>query len=308
MTQDSIKKHHFWNELSDLSKPILPRPIPKEILQRIKTVSTWQQAREVSVFLSANFGNPPKTPILQIPPSELFENSTYTFVWIDTTGKLHGCIRYRPWAQDKKRQFWQVDCFCIDKNMRSKGIGTWLLKYLHSWANTRGIPFAIFLKEGQPLPIPRLPFRTGIYAFMDLSKNPEIEQISFSLKKINPILAQKWVQSIISKNELFPIDICSIQSSWYLYNSAGLWLIIRAEKTNQVSPKGYLGWLTDIYESPSWKNIGIKEQTYHITVLSKEIAKSLNWSSIWIDSKWVEIHKESPWNYDGPYYFYGFQW
>jgi len=317
---NSDSSKNFWKGLSDLSKPILPRAIPDNIKSKIVKVTSWPLAREVSIFLSKNFGNPPHTPILNIPPTELYENSAHTFVWMSESMKPIGTIRYRPWGKDnthknhtqnRNRTYWQVDCFCVDKKYRAQGIGSWLLKYLHLWANSNSIPYALFLKEGAPLQIPRLPFKTGIYAFSDY--NSLTVTLPFSLRKISSAIAENWLNSFpLIKNKLtniFPNDIePNFQSFWYLYKSGTIWLIVRAEKTNQVGPTGHLGWLTNIYESPSWNTITFQQQTQHISTCSSEISRENTWGSIWIDSQWVEISEKSPWKLDGPYYFYSFQW
>lgn len=304
------KSKGFWEDLPDLSKPILPKIIPQNIKSNIIKVTNWPLARKVSDFLMKHFGNPPKSPILKISPSEFYENSAHTFVWLsEKTGLPIGTIRYRPWGKDNKRVYWQVDCFCVDKEHRAKGIGTWLLKYLHYWANSHGIPYAVFIKEGQPVSIPKLPFKTGIYAYIDVCDIPVYKQ-SFSLKEISSVIAEKWVKSF-SITTIFPCDNnINYNSSWYLYKSELIWLIIRAEKTNQIGPTGQLGWLTNIYESPSWKSISFLEQTKHITMCSQEISSRLNWGSVWIDSEWVETgdSENSSWKLDGPYYYYSFQW
>jgi GNAT superfamily N-acetyltransferase len=307
-----MTSHSFWDGLYDMNKPILPKIIPKDVCAHIIKVTDWQMARIVSEFLAKNFGNPPKTPVLQIPPSELYENSAHTFVWISDNSKPLGSIRYRPWSKDNKRIYWQVDCFCVEKDSRSKGIGTWLLKYLHSWANSRGIPYAMFIKEGAPLVIPRLPFKTGVYAFIDIG-GLSLNANHGSLKQIPVSFAEKWVRpqasATTTATAIFPYDSDQNYTSfWYLYKSNSIWLVIRAEKTNQVGPTGHLGWLTNIYESPSWKTISFQEQTKYITNCTQLISKKNNWGSVWIDSSWVEISEESPWKLDGPYFLYSFQW
>lgn len=307
----NIVAQGFWEGLPDMNKPVLPRIIPEDVTDKIVMVRDWPLARKVSDFLLANFGNPPKTPILKIPPSELYENSVYTFVWLSENSMPIGTIRYRPWCEVNKKIYWQVDCFCVDSNHRSKGIGTWLLKYLHSWANFHGVPYAIFIKEGQPLPIPRLPFKTGVYAFVDINNlSKDIHYKNINLQKITSSIAKKWIKPLAGSEEkrYIPIDIeSSYTSFWYLYKSNSVWLILRAEKTNQFGPTGQLGWLTNIYSSPSWNTISFQEQTRHITACCTKISTNHGWGSIWIDSEWVETGDDSLWKLDGPYYFYSFQ-
>lgn len=318
----------FWSELPDLSRPVFPGPIPKDVLSKIYQVKNWPEAKRVSIFLAEYFGNPPKTPILRIPPSELFQDEIdsrrYTFYWQED-GQIVGTIRYRLWAlktisgSNTPIPIWLVDAFCVHPKFRGKKIGTWLLKYLHSWANQRGIPYAAFLKEGHPLTIPKLPFKTGIYAYLKIQEN--YAKPIKNIKRISFQLAENWLKaygSITSKREtLKPVDTLEHFSAWYLYRSDRVWLILRAENTNQFSIGStvdtqwntkihQLGWITHVYESPSWVTLQHSQKNNIITEASEQIAKELNWESVWISSEWVE--EGDIWKIDGPYYFYSFQW
>ena len=220
----------FWNDLMQGfdGRPVMPRPVPELIGRNIRRVKTWLEARQITDFLAENFGSPPRTPVLKIPPSE-FIGSEYlvnTFAYYLPTSQiaediyppidksrpeiLVGCVRYRLWARshpvastakpeqipENCQNIFAVDCFCVDRRFRSKGrkIGTWLLKYLHYFANTNAIPYAVFMKEGRPLSIPIWPFRQGMYAWAHTENQGGADTaIVKSLKQIREERALAWL-------------------------------------------------------------------------------------------------------------------
>jgi hypothetical protein len=248
----------FWNELTQgfSGKPVMPRPVPENIRKQIRRVSTWLEAKHVSDFLKDNFGNPPKTPILKVPPSELIgpEYLVNTFAYYIPTHQitesifpsinksqseiLVGTIRYRLWARshpvpsdtelvnipDTCQNLFTVDCFCVDRRFRTKGrkIGTWLLKHLHYFANTNAIPYAVFMKEGRPLTIPVWPFRSGIYAWT--KADYAATSHSFPIKQLTEGRALAWLQnyynlqmSMSSNNEILSNQMLKSNNNPRLY-------------------------------------------------------------------------------------------
>lgn len=74
-------------------------------------------------FLKTYFGNPPSTPILDIPENELIQINDYILLLRDNQSNIIGCIRYHYMGQfisDKKQPIYIVDCFCIHPQWRKK--------------------------------------------------------------------------------------------------------------------------------------------------------------------------------------------
>ena len=362
----------FWNDLAQgfNGQPVMPRPVPELIRRQIRRIKTWNEAKEVTDFLVENFGEPPRTPVFRIPPSELYgsEYLVNTFAYylptahitesiyppVDTTKTevLVGCIRYRLWARSQPilstaqldeipencQNVFAVDCFCVDRRFRSKGrkIGTWLLKYLHYFANTNAIPYAVFMKEGKPLAISSWPFRTGMYAWIKTTSDTPaparnilpIKQLKeskalawlynyFNLQN-NLLVSQTRLQNKILRSsdnpKLYPMSHNTQNAFWYLYrDSISLWILIRVENTNQIHTKGgKIGYFTDVFVSHMFNSdrAGLSTLLYDI---SCEISKIHDYSWIWIDSEFVvtyegEDNSKKHWKIDGPYQWYGFQW
>lgn len=351
----------FWNELAQgfTGQPVMPRPVPEHIRRQIRRVNTWLEARTVSDFVADNFGNPPRTPVLKIPPSEFIgaEHLVNTFAYylpthhvtetvypnIDKTKPeiLVGTIRYRLWARslpipsdtacneipENCQNVFTVDCFCVDRRFRSKGrkIGTWLLKFLHYFANTNAIPYGVFMKEGLPVSLPIWPFRSGIYAWTkadntttslplnQLTENKALFWLQnyYGLKNNISLITNSLSNQILqsSKNpRVFPMTHNLHNAYWYLYrDSVSLWILIRVENTNQEHNKGgKIGYFTDVFISQMFNS-----DKAGLSVLLKDISnfisKQLGYSWIWLDSELVVVDNNI-WNADGPYNWYAFQW
>ena len=113
---------------------------------------------EVRQFIRNNFGSPPKTPILDIPESQLLAANDHIVIVRDITRQIAGCIRYH-YVGTIEEDIHLVDCFCIHPDWRGKGIGNYLLHDLHHRMIDK--PYAIFLKEGSLLPV--IPFYSSMY-------------------------------------------------------------------------------------------------------------------------------------------------
>lgn len=374
----------FWNELAQgfIGQPVMPRPVPEYARRCIRRIETWLDAKTVSDFLKENFGDPPKTPVLKIPPSELIgpEHLVNTFAYYLPTSQitedvypaieknkheiLVGTVRYKLWARslpinsrqslekipENCQNIYTVDCFCVDRRFRSKGkkIGTWLLKYLHYFANTNSIPYAVFMKEGAPLSLPVWPFRSGIYAWMrtevplpNIQSSVPIEQKSsiqqkslakyfqsLPIKKIPEDRALLWLhnyynlqnnnmnsfsnQILQSKNnpKLYPMSHNCFNSAWYLYrDGVSMWILIRIENTNQENTKNGGGNIGYITDVYASNMYNSDKNT--LSSLLKDISNFIAREQLfhWI---WIDSENvnidDNKWKTDGPYNWYAFQW
>jgi hypothetical protein len=363
----------FWNDLAQgfNGQPVMPRPVPETIRRQIRRIRTWNEAREVTDFLVENFGDPPRTPVFRVPPSELYgpEYLVNTFAYFISTSQISesihppvdktkpevlvGCIRYRLWARSQPiastatldeipencQNIFAVDCFCVDRRFRSKGrkIGTWLLKYLHYFANTNAIPYAVFMKEGKPLAIPSWPFRSGIYAWIRVPPDRRLDALSrLPLSQIHEDKALFWLHNYLNLQNnltakssqlankllkssdnprLYPMRHNQHNAFWYLYrDSISLWILIRVENTNQIHTKGgNIGYFTDIYVSHMF-NSDKNGLSGLLNEIACHVARIHNYSWMWLDSEFVVVSEttaetaETNWKVDGPYSWYGFQW
>ena len=174
---------------------------------------------DIKLFIKNNFGEPPKTPILDIPENKLLGNKDHIIVIRDINNNIVGCIRYHyigVFLTSKNEEMYCVDCFTVNKKWRKKGVGDYLLTCLHNYFNSNNIPHSMFLKEGNILPIIHTPIYTGVYVFRKLEK-----MISKNVLHLTTDQAYKMIDIFYEMNpKLFIIrNNASTNQFWKLYEN-----------------------------------------------------------------------------------------
>jgi len=289
---------------------------------------------EVREFIKSYFGHPPKTPILDIPESELLKKKDHLIFVRDISDNIVGCIRYKyigklilyPLNESENQDIYYEDCFCIHPNWRKKGLADYLLTYLHNFFNNNNINFSLFLKEGRSLGfglIPK-PYYSGKYVYTEIQ--------SLCPKKIGVLKQKRRILDITPKMAFRIMDILqefcpkkeksliirnsdSENQTWKLYQEKDNILLICFQDTfqriNEETPKK-IGWITAWFESPQLSP-DIKEEVIALSLFSIKNKFDYIWAnSIWViqDSIKKNTQQETviKWIEDGSFHYYTYQW
>jgi hypothetical protein len=333
----------FWNTLptQPFYRKQIPSPtsVPAEYWNANTLSHSPSLEQEVRHFLFLYFGNPPHTPRLCLPSPLLSTHDDLVLVR-NTDGRMVGCVRYReigpvwsslsslssslsslsssllpsspssPTSPTSPTTF-MVDAFCIHPTERKKGIGAYLLHELHRYANSKGNPYALFLKEGWPLPTLWLPAYTGQYVYRrcdaviplsPLYPLPSLPSLP-SLQPLTVSQATAWVQAYLTcfPSTLFMGHIRSTGQHWWGYRHNGVSVIICVQDTYQRIGNESIGWVTAWLESSSLTEV-IRE---HISLqLCSCASPYVTW--LWSQTAWTGT---SPyWKSDGWFHWYSYQW
>jgi len=287
---------------SILSKEHLP--LPKGISSVIYTASIHapHMLQHVCQYLRTYFGDPPHTPVLDIPEKHLMGLHDTMIVFYENQ-MIVGTIRYHYMGQYQVNQvhtehMYCVDCFCIHPIWRKKGLGDVLLTMLHHYANKKGIPYAMFLKEGQSLQTIHRPLYSSSYVYRQLvgcvMRTPFVHRLS--IEKAYRLLDQ-WKQ-------LQP-HLCVIRNSqsanqeWRLYKRGIYYILACIQDTFQTKNGKRMGWVTAWLESPYMMDF-IRGEA------SEQITDMCSYEYIWMNKEW--IGDSTKWTPDGPFHWYSYQW
>jgi len=266
---------------------------------------------EIRQFIKNNFGSPPTSPILDIPESQLLQENDHIVIVRDINGRIVGCIRYHYIgvfvSSDKKEEIYCVDCFTIINSWRGRGLGDYLLTYLHNYVNEHNIPYSMFLKEGRNLSIVHAPLYTGIYVFRELQLTK-----SNNIMDITPALAYKLMDISSELNQILIIrNINSTNQRWKLYEKGVYKVLVcfqdayqsfeakRPEANNKMKK---ICWATGWIESPNMTDEYREEA-------SRELSDSMypEFDYVWMNKEWIGRYSDQ-WKIDGPFHWYSYQW
>lgn len=267
---------------------------------------------EVRQFIRNNFGSPPKTPILDIPESQLLAANDHIVIVRDITRQIAGCIRYHYLGElitsGKNEQIYCVDCFTVYKSWRGKGLGDYLLTFLHNYVNENNIPYSMFLKEGRNLSIVHSPLYSGIYVFRELHSNHSIHpNQSNHIRRLTSRQAYRLIDISLELNKILVIrNIKSTNQHWKLYEK-GIYKVLACfqdayQTFEENSRRKKICWATGWIESPNMTD-EYREDA------SRELSDSMYpaFDYVWMNKKWIG-NTTNGWKIDGPFHWYSYQW
>jgi hypothetical protein len=278
---------------------------PTGIEGRFITKENFDEICEVKLFLKKYFGNPPTTPILDIPEDKLIGNLDHILVVRDSDNDIVGCIRYHYlglFVSDKCQKIYCEDCFCIHPNWRKKGVGDYMLTKLHIFVNATNKPYSMFLKEGKKLSIINQPYYSSFYVYKRL-----IDKESQNVSLLTKIQAYKLMDifSELNKDIFIVRNIESDNQEWILYRLGAYKVLACVQDTYQrFEEEGQIkkiGWITGWIESSNMTDI-YREKA------SKEISDFMfgKYDYLWSNIEWIGDSTE--WKVDGPFNWYLYQW
>jgi len=261
---------------------------------------------EVRQFIRNNFGSPPKTPVLDIPESHLLAANDHIVIVRDINRLLVGCIRYHYLGtlitSGKNEQIYCVDCFTVYKSWRGRGVGDYLLTFLHNYVNEHNIPYSMFLKEGRNLSIVHTPLYSGIYVFRELQQNN-----STHIRVLTPQIAYRLIDISLELNKILVIrNINSTNQHWKLYEK-GIYKVLACfqdayQTFMENRRRKKICWATGWIESPNMTD-EYREDA------SRELSDSMypDFDYVWMNKKWIG-NTTNGWKIDGPFHWYSYQW
>lgn len=218
-----------------------------------------------------------------------------------------GTIRYHSIGtfQHTLEPIYVVDAFCIHPAWRKKGLATFLLATLHYNANQNGLPHALFLKEGAPLPYPVLPALLGQYAYQMLPQTNESHNTV--LVPLQDEKARRWMTHFLTSfpNTFLVIPSPSLDISWFVYRRPTVSVLVGVQDAHQVWRGGSIGWVTFWLETPT-----TTEDDRRIITRSLIPLLSPHYRWLWINRAWVGGGDtlDPEWQEDGPFQWYTYQW
>ena len=283
-----------------IKKDALPSPtgIPAEIITA--TTATAGIITEICNYLKTYFGNPPHTPILDIPESQLLGPHDYLFVVRDSS-QIVGTIRYRYTGELLVQQLpsiYRVDAFCIHPDWRKKGVGDYLLTELQRYATAQGQPYAMFLKEGPHLSITHFPLYSSAYVYRKLEKN-------INLTPHVRILSSLQAYHMLDLYHTIYPTVCIIRNQngnqqWRYYKKGYATILACFQDSYQRIENKKMGWCTAWLES----SVVTDSTRAHAAV---EITNTLpSFDYVWMNKRWTG--KNTEWKEDGGFHWYAYQW
>ena len=262
---------------------------------------------EVCAFLRNNFGDPPNTPILDIPEDQLLKDADYLMVLRDTDKNMVGCIRYHyigKFTTAEGQEMYCEDCFCIHKKWRGRGVGDYLLTQLHIFVNGNNIsPYSLFLKEGHSLSVVHSPIYSGVYVYRELTPNAKSDNVK-SLMVDQAYRVMDMFREI-NRGMFIVRNVNTTNQIWKLWKK-GTYKVLacfqdayqRFEKNGKTNK---IGWITGWIESPNMTDKYREEA-------SKELSDSMcpQFNYIWANMEW--IGGSDDWTVDGSFHWYSYQW
>ena len=285
----------FWKSELFHSERIDKDPIPSPTGNGIEKVENTEEIRS---FLRSYFGDPPRTPILDLT----FDPDDHVFLVRDQTNQIAGTIRYHfigNMITSRSEPIYVVDAFCIHPIWRGKGVGDYLLTELNRYVNRNNIPYAVFLKEGAPLSIFHQPAYTGWYRYRELTEHRSSPYlIDLSIQQAYQIMD---IYRSIRPNVLLIRNEHTANQKWKWYRKRGNWILIGLQDTHQRMEQKKLGWITTWIESPMITDElrGEAADTAADTVYPA-------FDLLWINERW--IGNSMRWKQDGAFHWYTYQW
>lgn len=289
----------FWKEIGNRSRfrseIVIRDPIPSPTGREAQKAE-MESIPEIRSFLKKHFGDPPRTPILEL----VIDPMDHVLFVRDETSQIAGTIRYHfigNLITSRSEPIYVVDAFCVHPKWRKSGVGDYLLTELNQYVNANEIPYSIFLKEGKPLSILRVPLYTGWYRYREIvehrASNKIMDLTIQQAYRIMDIYRTTQPNLLIIRNEKTTNQI------WKLFRSDQSSILIGIQDTYQRIDQKRMGWITTWIESPLIDD-QIREEAVNA------VADSSTFDFVWSNERW--IGNSERWKRDGAFHWYTYQW
>lgn len=276
--------------------------LPDDITCTIYTTKNISQSMitKIQLYLQMFFGDPPHTPILDIP--EEFIITPTDFIIVLHYNSIIGTIRYHYMGEYiNKERIYCVDCFCIHPEWRKKGLGDFLLTELHSYANQLNIPYCMFLKEGTLIQSIHFPLYSSTYVYRKISENTiqSLNIYKLSVKQAHRMI-DRWLELYPTMFVIRTLPTHSLPTQqWRLYKKGMHYVLACIQNTFQKLNNNTMGWITAWLESPCINDTIRKDA-------SEQISASNPFDYIWLNKEWIGT--STIWTNDGTFHWYSYQW
>ncbi len=201
--------------------------------------------------------------------------------------------------------------FCVHPNSRKQGVGSRLLQAV--WADIKqlGSDAAIFLKEGSPLLAAGLPIASGRWVYRFCSAGAGAAMVSSTqICQIAAATAEHTLIDYAAGEPRSLYNLCSPAAcKTILYEYKGLRGSILTAFTpafqDHPSNRRPIVYQTGFYEKGQ---ILEQERLTAARAISEYVGGQLGGAWIWCDISFINGHAQAPWQLDGPYYYYAFNW
>lgn len=277
----------FWNSYSkpytdkrfeSIQSRIPPPPTTLSIL-----VAEQEHIPELTEFLTKYFGDrkhPTLHPVLN-------KNDLILYTRTKEDRQIQATIRYKYAGKFENQPIYLIDCFCSKE--RKTGIASQLLSALHT--RTEHIPYALFLKEGRPVP-GQEPLYSSHYVFRRTHQN-SLSPLCFSLSRRQAFVLVEAYRSIY-RNMFWLGSESNPNQSWRLWKNTenSLWALACFQDSFQETGGERIGWMTAY--------IGNCDEGLEYVVDSSP------YPLVWADRVWVR--NLDRWMADGPFHWYSYRW
>lgn len=265
----------------------------------------YKYISEIRTFIKNNFGNPPHTPVLDIPEDKLIGENDHIIFLRDIDKNIVGCVRHHYLGKlvtSEGQDIYCIDCFTVNRIWRRLGVGDYLLTTLHIYMNENNISYSLFLKEGAPLNIIHSPFYSSVYVFrkLEYDNTPNVKSLTVDQAYKLMDLFREF------NNGMFIVrNINTDNQVWKLYKK-GIYKILTCfqntyQRFEEDGMTKKICWATAWIESPNITD-EIREEA------SKELSATMypDFDYIWMNKEWVG--NSSEWKIDGLFHWYLYQW
>ncbi len=235
----------------------------------------------------------------------------------DSPTSLAGCISSQPAGRICRSGTCSafpirlITNFCVHPKFRKKGVGSRLLQAV--WADIRqlGEDAAIFLKEGSPLLAAGLPIASGRWVYRFCAGGGTTAAAQTQICQIAAADAEHILIDYASREprSLYNFYNSPASCQTLLYEYKGLRGSILTAFTpafqDHPSNKRPIIYQTGFYEKGQ---ILEQERLTAARAISEYVGGQLGGAWIWCDISFINGRVQPPWQLDGPYYYYAFNW
>lgn len=248
------------------------------------------ELQKICDWLYTNFSNRPRLTIAV--DDLLYELDTMVVVYSNL--EIVGTVRHKHLSDT----IYLIDCFCVHRSVRRKGIADMLLSTIKEYANQRDRRKAVFLKEGAPLFIPQLPFYSSTYVYRAIIKRDTSAILSVPTRLAH-ILVDTYCK--IYPNTFLIVNKETANQHWRMYRAKGQFILACFQDTSQRLYNKTMGWMTVLLKN-MWNS----------SIINQMVDSVPMFDYVWMDSRHLlesgNWERSNDWKKDGAFHWYRYQW